>query len=243
MKLFGLNLQRLARRDPAAKLLALLEAGSSQVITLNPEMALAARQDERLRRAINDAALILADGIGLAVLVGANRLTGADALELLVSEAHTRQDRVLLLGGAPGEAGDAADALRARFSGLEISGDGAGDVQEIPGGWTQEPDLLGRIRTYRPAVLAVAFGHGKQEAWIAEHLKELPSVRVAVGVGGTFAYLSGRIPRAPGWMRVAGLEWLWRLVREPSRIGRIFRAVVVFPALAVWDMISPTKTV
>ena len=102
--------------------------------------------------------------------------------------------------------------------------------------------MLERIRAFRPDILAVGFGHGKQEKWIADHLTTLP-VHIAMGVGGSFAFLSGRIPRAPKWMRLIGLEWVWRLVREPSRIGRIFRATVVFPVLAVWDMISPIKPV
>lgn len=244
MTLFGIRLDHLAVREPKQKLLAFLASETpSHVVTLNPEMALAARTDDALRETIGHAALIIADGVGLATFVRAERLTGADALDVLVTESVTRNKRVMLLGGAPGEAEGAANALRAHHPGLDILADGAGDVQETSSGWKQDAGLIARIQVYRPAVLAVAFGHGKQEKWIAAHLAELPTVRVAIGVGGTFAYVSGRIPRAPKWMRAIGLEWLWRLVREPSRIGRIFQATVVFPILAVWDMISPIKPV
>jgi N-acetylglucosaminyldiphosphoundecaprenol N-acetyl-beta-D-mannosaminyltransferase len=244
MKLFGIDLKNLAKRDPERALLSLLSFDKpSQVVTLNPEMALAAKSDKRLREAISDSTLILADGTGIVAFTHAARLTGADALELLVTEAAARNLRVLFLGGAPGEAQAAADVMVHRHPGLIVAADGAGDVRETESGWQQDDALLERIRTFQPTVLAVAFGHGKQEKWIHDHLPGLPSVRVAIGVGGTFAYLSGRIPRAPGWMRAIGLEWVWRLVREPARIGRIFQAVVVFPISAVWDIISPVKSV
>jgi len=241
MNLFGIRLERLARRDPKGALLRLLSGGSSQVVTLNPEMALAARGDARLRDAIGGAALILADGTGITAFTQAERLTGADALELLLAEGAVRALRVRFLGGAPGEAQAAAEAVSHRYPGLIVAADGAGDVQETSAGWQQDAELVVRIRDFKPDILAVGFGHGKQEKWIADHLAEVPSVRVAMGVGGTFAYLSGRIPRAPKWMRTVGLEWLWRLVREPSRLGRIVQATAVFPILAVWDTILQAK--
>ena len=81
----------------------------------------------------------------------------------------------------------------------------------------------------KPDILFVAFGHGKQEKWINEYLRDLPSVKIAMGVGGAFDYLSGQTSRAPLWMRKIGLEWLYRLIREPKRLKRIWRAVIIFP--------------
>jgi N-acetylglucosaminyldiphosphoundecaprenol N-acetyl-beta-D-mannosaminyltransferase len=103
------------------------------------------------------------------------------------------------------------------------------------GGRLPEMDqsVMARIRESLPDILFVAFGHGKQEKWIAAALPSLPAVRVAMGVGGAFDFIAGRVKRAPKLMRLAGLEWLWRLIREPWRIRRIWTAVVVFPWLVL----------
>lgn len=91
--------------------------------------------------------------------------------------------------------------------------------------------MLERIRAAAPDILFVAFGHGKQEKWLAEFLSQLPSVRIGMGVGGAFDYISGRIRRAPTLARQLGLEWLWRLSRQPWRIKRIWKAVMSFSSL------------
>ena len=94
-------------------------------------------------------------------------------------------------------------------------------------------EIIGKIREAKPHLLLAAFGAPEQDLWISEHLKKLPSVRVAMGVGGTFDFLAGKRRRAPKWMRSIGLEWFYRLLREPKRIKRIFNAVVVFPMLVL----------
>lgn len=86
------------------------------------------------------------------------------------------------------------------------------------------------INDAKPNILFVAYGNpaSKQEKWISRNLKYLPSVKVAMGVGGSFDFLSGQVKRAPCFMRNLGLEWMWRLIRQPRRIGRIWNAVIVF---------------
>ena len=79
-----------------------------------------------------------------------------------------------------------------------------------------------------PDILFVAFGMGKQEKWIYENLAKMPSVRIAMGVGGAFDYISGNVSRAPRLLRKFGLEWVYRLFKEPRRIGRIFNATIKF---------------
>ena len=90
-----------------------------------------------------------------------------------------------------------------------------------------------KIREEAPDILLIALGHGKQEKWIAAHLPELPSVKVAMGVGGAFDFIAGRVLRAPRILRRLGLEWLWRLILQPSRLPRIWRAVIKFPILVL----------
>jgi N-acetylglucosaminyldiphosphoundecaprenol N-acetyl-beta-D-mannosaminyltransferase len=95
-----------------------------------------------------------------------------------------------------------------------------------------EPAIHERILAAKPDILLVAYGAPAQELWIARN-QPLLGVPAAIGVGGTFDYLAGHVPRAPRWMRRLGLEWLFRLIRQPWRWRRIWTAVVSFP-LAVW---------
>ncbi|MBI4995076.1 WecB/TagA/CpsF family glycosyltransferase [Candidatus Peregrinibacteria bacterium] len=76
--------------------------------------------------------------------------------------------------------------------------------------------------------LGRSFGHGKQEKWIDKNLRDLPSVKIAMGVGGAFDFISGHVKRAPKFIRQIGLEWVWRLIVEPRRVGRIWKATVKF---------------
>jgi len=95
------------------------------------------------------------------------------------------------------------------------------------------PEVKESISAAAPDVLFVAFGHEIQERWIASHLHKFPSVRVAMGIGGAFDFWAGDVRRAPRWIRQLGLEWCWRLILQPWRLGRILTAVVFFPALVL----------
>ena len=107
-----------------------------------------------------------------------------------------------------------------------------GRVSRGDGGrWETSRDAIAEIRRTRPEILFVAFGHGKQEEWIVQHLRDMPFVRVAMGIGGSFDFIAGRANRAPRFLRNAGLEWLWRLFTQPWRLRRIADAVFVFPWL------------
>ena len=92
-----------------------------------------------------------------------------------------------------------------------------------------DQETLARLAAERPHVLLVAYGAPKQELWIDRMGDQLPGVAVAIGVGGAFDYLTGRVPRAPRWMRRVGMEWLFRLAQQPWRIRRM----AVLPAYAV----------
>jgi N-acetylglucosaminyldiphosphoundecaprenol N-acetyl-beta-D-mannosaminyltransferase len=135
---------------------------------------------------------------------------------------------VFLLGAADGVAEKAAAVLRSRNPRLKIVGTFSGSPR-----MEDDAVIMRMIKDAKPHLLLVAFGAPAQDLWIHEHLKNLPSVRVAMGVGGTFDFLAGVQKRAPRWMRSIGLEWLWRFIREPSRWKRMWRAVVVFPWLVI----------
>ena len=212
--------------------------------TPNPEMLVLASKDPVFRKVLRQADLALPDGIGLlfaAKLRGKHipeRVSGTDFFEDLAGLAVHKGLPVYLLGGGTTDvAKRAASALRQKYPGLKVVGaESGGQVSRSAEGlWQMDAALLDRIRSAGPAMLFVAFGHGKQEMWITDHLASLPSVRLAIGIGGAFDFIAGDVPRAPALMRKIGLEWLWRLLLQPSRLGRIWTAVVVFPWLALRD--------
>lgn len=212
----------------------------AQIITLNPEMCVAARSDEAFAETIRNAAIRVCDGFGIRLLSGFKIpacITGTQVLHWLAQACRKRGSRLLLLGGSGDQAMRAQQQLEQLYPGLKTVAINPGGIEKTGETWTSSDDLIQHIQKTEPEAIAVALGHKKQEQWIADHLDQLPSVRVAVGVGGVFAFLSGDIKRAPRWMQRCGMEWLWRLIQEPTRLKRIFMAVVVFPILTIFDRI------
>jgi N-acetylglucosaminyldiphosphoundecaprenol N-acetyl-beta-D-mannosaminyltransferase len=135
-------------------------------------------------------------------------------LPLVAAMCARRGFPLFLLGAAPGVADELASQLRSAHPGLEVAAHSGGPDQ------SQDAETLRLIHENNTQVLLVAFGHPKQELWI-DRLKNRLGVAVAIGMGGAFDYLTGRVPRAPVWMRNAGLEWSYRLVKQPWRIQRM----------------------
>jgi N-acetylglucosaminyldiphosphoundecaprenol N-acetyl-beta-D-mannosaminyltransferase len=189
------------------------------VITLNPEYVMRARADAELCAIIDGAAVVTADGAGIteaarmAHMPLRERITGNDLTDA-IAEAGLP---LFLLGAAPGVAEEAAAALRGRHPAATIAGTWSGSADAV-----DDDEARRRIAASGARVVLVAYGMPKQDRWIDRNLPAL-SAPVAIGVGGTFDYLAGRVPRAPRWMRARGLEWLFRLVRQPSRLPRILR--------------------
>jgi N-acetylglucosaminyldiphosphoundecaprenol N-acetyl-beta-D-mannosaminyltransferase len=196
-------------------------APCQQVITLNTEFVMAAQRNPAFRRTINEAALVLPDGIGVVWAThylgqpAPERVTGTDTLEALAKRCAASGYRIYLLGAAPGVAGAAGSYLREVAPGLEIVGTYAGSP--APG---EEDAIIDRIKTARADVLCVAYGAPAQDLWIRRNLSRLPAA-VAIGVGGAYDFLSGRQRRAPRIMQRTGLEWLYRLYRQPWRWRRM----------------------
>ncbi len=198
----------------------LQEARTHQVVTLNPEIAVRAGEDEALRRAILEAELVTPDGVG--ILWAARRLLGVELRERVtgvdLTLALLRRFpglRVYLLGGRPGVAEKAAREV-ARLGG-EVVGFHHGYFRE------EEP-VVAEIRQKAPDLLLVGMGE-RQEAFVHRHKPRL-GARVAVGVGGTLDVLAGEAQRPPLWAQRLGLEWLLRVGLDPKRwrrVPRLFR--------------------
>lgn len=204
-----------------------------RIVTANPEIIYRARADEGLQQLINSADLITADGEGViwaARFLGTplpERVTGIDLLLALFPLAGSHHWRVFLLGAAPGVAAEAARNIKADYPGIEL----ASSYGYFRSG-QEERNVLDQIRDFRPHILLVGMGAPRQEEWIRTHYQQL-GVPVSIGVGGSFDVLSGRVKRAPRWARRLKLEWLARLVREPSR----FKRQTALPKFA-WSIIK-----
>jgi len=250
MKIFGVQIHGGRKTHVREQLRAFLASNRPhRVATVNPEMLVAARRNPTFRRILASFELRVPDGFGLRLVSALyfghflpERVTGSDLVEMLCELCAHTQHRILFLGGEEGLAQRAAAAMQVQYPGLEIRALSAGKIVKRDEQWHIDVQVVDEIRAFQPAVIAVALGHEKQELWIHDFLPAFPFLRVGVGVGGTFAYLSHDIPRAPGWMQNIGFEWLWRFLLEPARWRRIITAVLIFPILAFFDRLRPIST-
>jgi N-acetylglucosaminyldiphosphoundecaprenol N-acetyl-beta-D-mannosaminyltransferase len=191
-----------------------------QICTVNPEFIMLAQKDLEFKQILERSALNLPDGIGVvwaSKRVGQpvrERVAGSDLVGLMVDRAQSTDWRIFLLGAAEGVAEQASIILRERYPQTHIVGAYAGSPRP-----EDEADITARIRSSKANVLLVAYGAPKQDKWIARNLA-LTGVAVAMGIGGSLDFIVGTQQRAPQWMQRVGLEWLYRLVREPWRWRR-----------------------
>lgn len=143
------------------------------------------------------------------------RVTGSDLLVSVAAEAARLGHRLVLFGGEAGVADAAAVILRRQHAGLDV---GAVTCPRLEAHDAMDPEVLDELRAARPDILAVALGHPKQERW-ADTFGAATGAGVVIGVGGSFDFISGRRRRAPRWAQHVGLEWFYRLLQEPRRLG------------------------
>ena len=208
---------------------------SKFLTTPNPEFLLLANKDVEFQTLLQSSDLSLPDGVGLRYAIAAltdetlsHRHTGVDLVSRLINIAHTHHKRILLVGGEEGAAERTKQMFEKTFPEIQIFVFNPGLVT-FP-----VPDhIFEQLLEISPDVLLVALGQKKQEKFIREVLPNVPSVRLAVGIGGAFEMLAGLKPRAPHFMSQMGLEWIWRALIEPRRIGRILNASFVFPLVVI----------
>ncbi len=215
----------------------LLESGKQHFIaTPNPEFLVLAQKDKEFFSILNSASMSLPDGIGMLFAniflhkKTIHRITGNDAIKMIAGIAEQKKYSIYFLGGDRGVPQKAGEVLKKKFPNIKIAGTYDGPVQDVK---NIEAGILENIQKAAPDILFVALGHGKQEKFIYYNLGKLPTVKIAIGVGGALDYLSGEKLRAPRFLQKIGLEWLYRLVQEPSRIKRIFNAVIIFSYLVL----------
>lgn len=220
----GTFIDRVDREEAVKRIHGFLRSGQPhQVVTVNLDFLSIAERHPHFRHIINSAGLAVADGmplVWLSKLRGeplVERVAGVELVDDACRLAAITGDGVFLLGAAPGVADLAAERLKERHPGLRVVGTYSPPMGTIKRKESQH--MVRMIREARPGVLFVALGAPRQDVWIAEHLHEL-DVPVAMGVGCVFDLLAGVASRAPRWMQSAGLEWSYRLIREPRRLWR-----------------------
>ncbi|MCR4404516.1 MAG: WecB/TagA/CpsF family glycosyltransferase [Candidatus Acetothermia bacterium] len=239
LRLFGVPLARL-RLQEAADFLERRLAEGRQAVVMTPDTTALwrAQRDQRLKEAYQQADLVTADGTGI---VWASRfwraplperVTGIELAEELCRRAASRGYRLFLLGAAPGVAEEAKAQLEERFPGIRIVG-------THHGYFADDREIIGLINASEAEVLLVGLGVPRQELWMLEHKRELKA-KVLIGVGGSLDVLSGRLPRAPRVLRQLGLEWLYRLLRQPWRARR---ALAIPPFILRVLLLEPGREV
>ena len=215
---------------------ALLRSGAGgYIVTANPEIVLHCREDAAYAAAVNGAALVLADGVGdlcAARILGTplpERVTGADLVPRLLSRLAQRSGSVFLYGARPGVAQRAGEKLKNAYPGLRIAGAENGYISD-------ETALFAALEQKKPDLLLLGLGAPRQELWMARNRQKINAVMI--GVGGLLDVFAGDIPRAPeSWQRL-GLEWLYRLLREPKRLKRMIR----LPKILLLAAVSQNKS-
>jgi N-acetylglucosaminyldiphosphoundecaprenol N-acetyl-beta-D-mannosaminyltransferase len=243
VRVLGLELARLSGREALDQVERLIQDGEpSFFITANLHYAMLTARDPRLAVVNRRAAFLLADGMPLvwySRLRGRplpERVAGSDLIYLLCERAAQRGHRLFLLGGIPGVAQAAADELCRLYPGLQIAGIAAPEIGRLSA--QEHADLIGRVRRARPDLLFAALGQPKGEIWLAENCLAL-GVPACVQLGASFDFVAGRVRRAPRWTHGLGLEWLWRITREPRRMVPRYAADAWFLArTAIRDAVS-----
>jgi N-acetylglucosaminyldiphosphoundecaprenol N-acetyl-beta-D-mannosaminyltransferase len=203
-----------------------------------------AKSDRVHRAAIHSADMVLPDGMPI-VWAGRirtaeplSRVCGPDLMAQLCSHSAARFWRHFFLGGRPGVAERVASRLAANNPGLVVCGTASPPFRALTK--NEDSEVVQGIIRARPDIVWVGLGCPKQERWMLEHIERIQGA-VLIGVGAAFDIHAGQIKRAPRWMQLSGLEWLYRLISEPRRLWkRYLRAVPLFFVLALWETASLT---
>lgn len=228
--ILGIKISPLNREEISARWNLFLDSDRPHLVTTpNPEIILAAQKDEEYFYILNQADLAIADGFGLVIaghLQGQKltRLTGSDITLELLNKAETEKHSVAILNWNAGlsSAPEIKKALRASWPRLEF------EVLDVPREARLTPAELKTLETLAPKIVFCSLGAPWQEKLLWRSLPQLKTVRIAIGVGGSFDFITRKAIRAPLIWRKIGVEWLWRLIKQPRRFKRIWKATVVF---------------
>ncbi len=228
--LLGIKIDNLPKQEVIYKIEQFLSENIfRQIATVNPEFILKAEKDKSFKKILNNCDLNIADGIGVRFAFwrfGKNlkcRFSGIDLMRQILQIADKKKLKVFLVANKNGLSTwqETADAINKKYPKLLIEGINT-TFQNLQNSRCQILDANCQL-------IFCNFGAPYQEKFIAKLKKENTDIKLAMGVGGSFDFISGKIKRAPKWLRFLGLEWLWRLFQQQHRLKRIFKAVIIFP--------------
>jgi len=236
---FGISLSSLSKKEILSFVRSSV-AGNSlyRIATVGPEFLLRAREDRMFRENLLKADLRIADGVGITIAgwLSGRRIPhcpGADLLSEILKEAEARNLSVFLAIRKSGLSSleEIQTALLKEYSQLKIIGEeySVSDILHSP------------FSIPHSDIVFCNFGAPHQEYFLESLRGQANEVKLAMGVGGAFDFLTGKLPRAPKVLRAIGLEWFWRLILQPSRWKRIWRAVVVFPVVVIRKKFFPNR--
>ncbi len=235
MEIFGIKFDNLTMDEALEKIGQFLKSKKQHYIVLPySEFIVRTQKDEEFKNILNKADLCLCEGRGLwimARLAGKKlkgNIWGTDLIYKLSNSIWYSGNSVFLLGGTRDVVEKVKEKLGKRIIGAE-------------NGYQNLNRVVKKINNLKPEILLVNLGSPKQERWIYENLRKMPSIKVAIGVGGAFDFISGKIKRAPRFIQKTGLEWLWRLILQPRRIKRIFSGVFGLSWLTFKNMVLLKK--
>lgn len=244
-KIMGVSVDQITFADTNRQVSNFLEnKGVSHIVTPNSEFVLQARSDHNFKQVLNNADLAVPDGSGVIIASWFTRnklsqkIPGSDLVKSILKESLRQKKRVLVLNIAEGlsSSSEIEKTLRQKYPGLLVS------ALSVPAVSVFSDWLPAKVTKIEPEVLFVSFGSPDQDFWISRYSPKIPSLRLAMGVGGSFDFMTGKRKRAPKAFQKIGLEWLYRLFSKPTsgeyhagkRFKKIFRSVVIFPILFVF---------
>lgn len=225
--ILGVGISRADKNQVRAKIEYALSTNTPLTIfTPNPEIIIEAQRDENFRSILNSADLLIPDGVG--VIIASRllrdplpaRITGIDTGEFILNLAAKYTIPIFLLGAKAGVAERAAVELRARYPSIKIVGAHHGYFKKSG---IENNAVINKINESGAQILFVCFGAPMQEIWISENKSHLKSVKLYTGLGGALDVWAKDVRRAPKAIQSIGLEWLWRILKEPRRAGFILK--------------------
>ena len=223
VKILGVAISKVTMKEATEKIREFVQSDSfHSIYTPNPEIVMLAKNDPEFHKILEGADLVVPDGIGVVIaskIVKSplpERVAGYDLVQSTMKEAVKEGYKYYFFGSKPGISEAAAEKMRETYPGIQIVGTRNGYFKP-----EDEAEIIEEINASSANILLVALGAPKQEKWIEANKHLMPNVRVAIGVGGSLDVMSGNVKRAPKIFQKLGLEWFYRLLKEPTRFKRM----------------------